>query len=255
MKRCDVMWCDVMIEISYKHYYCSRCIPWENLHFTVTRMAERLVSPEIQNDYDIKHIPVCLVPIQANKSMKWPCFYGWYAAWIPDPLHVRCIKPTFRKAFRSFSYQVRCYPLWSKGEPENSPSTVLGERCKVGWIRIHKKIRPCHTEIKMAADIFERVLWSRPLQLTSFFVASLCCLDTGLLFQTVPFGRFVFDELFRDFLLYMIVYLRMHVDWPNLSGNTWYQQQIQLDLLIFLDVQHSKWWILLSHVYIYIYDI
>ena len=97
----DVMWCDVMIEISYKHYYCSRCIPWENLHFTVTRMAERLVSPEIQNDYDIKHIPVCLVPIQANKSMKWPCFYGWYAAWIPDPLHVRCIKPTFRKAFRS----------------------------------------------------------------------------------------------------------------------------------------------------------
>lgn len=114
-----------------------------------------------------------------------------------------------------------------------------------------QKIRPCHTEIKMAADIFERVLWSRPLQLTSFFVASLCCLDTGLLFQTVPFGRFVFDELFRDFLLYMIVYLRMHVDWPNLSGNTWYQQQIQLDLLIFLDVQHSKWWILLSHVYIY----
>ena len=138
----DVMWCDVMIEISYKHYYCSRCIPWENLHFTVTRMAERLVSPEIQNDYDIKHIPVCLVPIQANKSMNWPCFYGWYAAWIPDPLHVRCIKPTFRKAFRSFSYQVRCYPLWSKGEPENSPSTVLGERCKVGWIRIHKKSDP-----------------------------------------------------------------------------------------------------------------
>ena len=88
----DVMWCDdwdliqeLRILLLTMHTLGKSALYKDSWAFGITCWDPKWL-------YDIKHISVCLVPIQANKSMKWPCFYRWYAAWIPDPQHARCIQ-------------------------------------------------------------------------------------------------------------------------------------------------------------------